>query len=511
MTKQREAVRQIITSAQSDRGIGKSTGYSHTTINKYRKVLKSSKVTWSVIEKMSDHELEKMFKSKRQHPKLLRKRVPDWVYIHRELQNKHMTLQILWEEYHEPDEKTAYGYSWFTHTYNAFRKKLDLSMRMLHKAGEKTFVDYAGTTIPYSERDTGEEYQAQVFVGVLGCSNNTFACAVRSQKIRDWIEAHNRMFQYFGGVTQLLIPDNLKSAVIKAGSLPVLNRTYQELACHYDTIIIPARVRKPQDKSKAEIGVQVVSRWIIARLRKRQFFSLEDINEAIYQLLVMLNERPFKKLPGSRRERFEKMEKPLLKPLPPKPFEYAEWLSPQKIGPDYHVHVHGHYYSVPYALVGERVEARVTSNIVEILFSGRRVASHISSDKVGEHTTKPEHMPKAHRYYAEQTPGKMKAWAKAIGPASLSVVQYQFSHYPHDMIGLKACSTLNRLASSYGDIEFEAACRRAVQIGSLTVKSVRSILQHGLSDLNENHVPKQMNLPFHHNLRGSEYYVDKEV
>jgi len=508
MNKQREAVRQIELGL-SNREVSRSTGYSHTTINKYRKKLKQSIVTWEVIQKMSDHDLVKLLSNKRK--KLLAKRVPDWVYIHKELQKKYMTRQLLWEEYCVSDPETAYSYSWFTHTYDEFRKKLDLSMRMIHKAGEKIFVDYAGTTIPYTERDTGKEYQAQVFVGVLGCSNHTFACAVRSQKIRDWIEAHNRMFKYFGGATQLLIPDNLKSAVIKAGSIPVLNRSYQELANHYGTIIIPARVRKPQDKSKAEIGVQVVSRWIIARLRKRQFFSLEEINKAIADLLIMLNERPFKKLPGNRQERFEKLDKPLLIPLPETPYEYAEWGAPQKVGNDYHICVQGHYYSVPYALVGERVEVRVSAHIVEVLFSGRRVTSHERSDQIGEHTTKKDHQPKSHRYFAEQTPKKLKAWAKAIGPASLAIVKFQFARYPHDVIGLKACSSLKRLASSYGDVEFEAACRRAEQIGSLTVKSVRSILQHGLTDLNDRNTPQQMSLPLHHNLRGPEYYAGKEV
>jgi len=509
MNKLREAARQILTSNRSNRQISKSVFLTHTTINKYRKLLRTTNVTWEVINKLSNLDLEKLFKSSRH--KISKKRVPDWIYVHKEMQGKNMTAQLLWEEYCISEPITAYSYSWFSHTYAEFKNKLDLSMRQLHRAGEKTFVDFAGTTIPYKERDSGDEFFAQVFVGVLGASNYTFACAVRSQKIPDWIEAHNKMYQFFGGVTQVLVPDNLKSAVIRAGSHPILNKTYLEQSQYYNTVIVPARVRKPQDKSKAEIGVQIVSRWIIARLRNKQFFSLEEINIAIIQLLIMLNERPFKKLPGNRRERFEKLDKPLLKPLPSIPFEYAEWVSSQKINADYHVHVHGHYYSVPYTLVGERVEARVTSNTVEVIYSGRRIASHQRSYKAGEHTSKPEHQPKAHRYYAEQTPKKMKKWARTIGPACLSVVQYQFSKFPHDLIGLKACSTLKRLASSYGDEQFEAACRRAQLIGSLTVKSVRSILQHGLTDLNEQHVPQQINLPLHHNLRGSEYYTGGEI
>ena len=501
-------MRQLLTSYLSNREVSKSVGTSHTTVNRYRKLLRKVNVTWDVISKMSDHDLEKLLLSKRHM--LSRNRIPDWVVVHKELQTKNMTRQLLWEEYCVSDPTTAYSYSWFSHTYDAFRKKLDLSMRQLHRAGEKTFVDFAGTTVPYENKDTGETLNAQIFVGVLGGSNYTFACAVKSQAVPYWIEAHNKMFDFFGGVTQIVIPDNLKSAVVRASSHPELNRTYLEMAQHYGVVIVPARVRKPQDKSKAEIGVQVVSRWILARLRKRQFFSISEINSAISHLLIMLNDRPFKKLPGSRRERFEQLDKPKLKHLPSKPFEYAEWTAPQKVTSDYHVHVKGHYYSVPYVLVGERVEARVTANVIEILFSGRRVASHQRSNKLGEHTTKHEHQPKAHQYYAEQTPEKMRVWAKSMGKASLAVVKYQFSKSPHDLIGLKACSTLKRLAASYGDEQFEAACNRAQLIGSLTVKSVRSILQHGLANMGEENIPHQMKLPLHHNLRGPEYYQSED-
>lgn len=501
----KEAVRLILTTTLSNRQIAKLVGISRTTINKYRKRLFANNVDWDCLEAASDKEIEEMLRSKRS--RIITKRIPDWFHIHKEMQYPHVTLQMLWEEYRLSEPSTAYGYSQFTYYYRRFIGKLDRSMRQTHRAGECVFVDFAGRTIIYYNAETGEEKTAQIFIGVLGCSNYTFVYAVPSQKLPDWIEAHNRMYQFFGGVPQIVVPDNLKSAVIKAGSEPVINRTYLEQSQHYGVVVIPTRIRRPQDKPKAEGGVLLAYRWILVKLRNRRFFSVAEINEAIADLLWQLNERPFKRLPGCRRSRFEELDKPMLAPLPGEPFEYAEWTAPNKIGPDYHLHVKGHYYSVPHALVGERVEARVTAKTVEILFSGKRVASHVRSDEIGAHTTLPEHQPKAHRFYAEQTPERFLEWAKEIGPAAVSTVESQFSSTVHPLKGLKACATLRRLAKDYGYEKFESACRRAEAIGSQTVKSIRSILQRGLSELSDEHVPTQISLPLHHNVRGADYYA----
>lgn len=503
MHKLRETMRLMSTTNFSNRKIAELVGLSHTSINKHRKTYLKNSLQWHEIESMGNYEIERLLKSKR--TRVVSKYMPDWDYIHKEMQMKHVTLQLLWEDYRLQNTVSAYGYSQFAHYYKKYIGALDRSMRQTHRAGEIVFVDFAGRTIPYTDPKTGEQCKAQVFVGVMGCSNYTYVCAVPSQKINDWIDAHNRMYQFFGGVPKIVVPDNLKSAVIKTGSEPVLNRTYLEQSKYYGLVVLPARVRRPQDKSKAEGGVLLASRWIMAKLRHRQFFSIEEINAAIFELLWLLNERPFKKLPGCRRSRFEELDKLLLSPLPGEPFEYAEWTAPNKIGPDYHMHVKGHYYSVPEALVGERVDARASARTIEIFHQGKRVASHLRSDEIGGHTTKPEHQPKAHRKYAEQTPERFIEWARSIGEAAESAVRFQFDGKPHPLLGLKACTSLKRLAKDYGQERFESACQRGQMIGSLTVKSIRSILQRGLCELTD--IPVQVNLPFHENVRGSDYYM----
>ena len=502
MNKHRETLRHILLSNMSNRMIGRSLRLSHNTVKRYRNIVAHRQLDWDAINEMNDNEIESLLKSK----KFLidSKSMPDWATIHREMQYPHVTRQLLWEEYRLENPGHAYGYSQFAHYYRNFIGKLDITMRQNHRAGECVFVDFAGRTIPYTNQETGEKINVQIFVGVLGASNYTFVYAVPSQSICDWIDAHNQMFVFFGGLPQIVMPDNLKAAVIKSGSEPELNRTYLEMAKHYGIVIVPARVRRPQDKSKAEIGVQIASRWIMAKLRHRQFFSIEEINTDIADLLHKLNERPFKKLPGCRRSRFEELDKPLLKVHPGNLFEYAEWTSARRITADYHMPVRDHYYSVPHGLVGARVEARITKKTVEIFNQGKRVASHIRGHEVGGHTTLPEHQPKAHRHYAEQTPERLLEWAKSIGEAA----EFQFDSRPHALLGLKACSTLRRLAKDYGTERFEAACKRAESIGSLTVKSIRSILQRGLTELSEEHTPIQVNLPFHDNVRGSSYYTN---
>lgn len=504
--KLKDVARPILTSSLSNRKIAFTTGLSHTTISKYRKIFEDKNYEWPTIQEMSDSEVEAILRGTRKS--CVNKVVPDWALIYKEMQKPNMTLQLLWEEYCQENPGAAYGFSSFCYKFVKYKRKLDISMRQSHRAGECVFVDFAGTTIPYLDPDTNEDHDAQIFVGVMGCSNYTFSCAVKSQSIADWVEAHNKMFLYYGGVPEIVVPDNLKSAVIKAGKDHVINRTYQELCKHYGIVAFPTRVRKPKDKAKAEVGVLIITRWILVKLRNRKFFSIDEINEAIIELLWQVNERPFKKLPGCRRSRFEELDKPLLKPHPGKIFEYAEWTRSQKVGPDYHVYIKEHYYSVPHELVSEHVEARVTNKTLEILSNGRRVASHLRSFVVGGHTTLPEHQPNSHRHFADQTPERLLEWARNIGESAELAVKFQFESRPHTMLGLKACSTLRRLAKDYGTERFEAACKRAELIGSLTVKSIRSILQRGLTELTDEHAPIQVNLPFHNNVRGSSYYTD---
>lgn len=504
MNKLTETVRLINTTGLSNRKIGKTVGVSRNQVSKIRSRLKSSSLSSVSVESMSDSEIEALLKIS--HIRVSDKIIPDWKWVHREMQYRGVTLILLWEEYCLANPDRAYSYSQFTYYYRQYLGRIDYVMRQTHLAGMSTFVDFAGQTMIWTDIESGEERHAQIFIAVMGCSRYTFAYAVKSQAIPSWIKAHNKMFAYFGGATEVIIPDNLKSAVTKAGAEPVLNRTYSEMARHYNTVILPARIEAPKDKALAELGVKLFYRWIMARLRHRKFFSIDEINQEIEKLLQQLNERPFQKIPGSRRSRFEEFDQPLLRALPKDLFEFAEWTALYKVGPDYHVRIRDHYYSVPHELISSRVEGRLTADVVEIYHRGKRVASHIRSNEAGGHTTDSRHQPKAHRMYANQKPELIIQWARSVGESSEEVVQHQFDSKPHALMAVRACSTLQRLAKTYGDDRFEAACKRAIQIGSLTPKSVRSILQHGLEVINAEERPVQVNLPLHHNVRGAGYY-----
>lgn len=500
-----EAIRYIQTTELSNRDIAQIVGFSHTTIAKYRSIQASLPFTWQDLEKMPHSEVEALFRKKRGYSSA--KQEIDLDYVHSEMQKPNVTLELLHDGYRLSNKDNHYKYSSFARKYAQYKKRLKRSMRFFHKAGEAAFVDFAGTTVSYRGDTPNEKKHAQIFISVLGASDFTFVYAVESQSLQDWIEAHNAMFHYFRGVPKMVVCDNLKSAVTKAGKEPVLNRTYLELGRHYGTVIVPTRPYKPKDKSKAENAVLIASRWILARLRNRTFFSIHEINEAIRELLIDLNNRPFKKLPGCRRSRHEEVDLPALNPLPDLPYEYAKWVSKQKVGPDYHIHVKGHYYSLPHQLVGDYVEARATKNIVEFYSNGKRVASHRRNDAEG-HTTLPAHQPEAHRAYANLTPEKLDVWAEKIGPSAQAAVKSQFDSRPHPVLGIKACTSLQKLAREYGNDRFEAACRHGQRIGSLTVTSLRSILRNGLAERYEEQVPLQLNIPLHANVRGSEYYAN---
>ncbi|MDJ0805997.1 MAG: IS21 family transposase [Gammaproteobacteria bacterium] len=500
----RESLRLILTTPLCNSQIGELVSRSPNTIKRYRAIAEEKQIEWDKIQEMDDRSIMALLNKYCGYNS--KKRLPDWSYIHSQKLMADVSLQLLWEDYCLDGPEDAYGYSSFTEHYREFVSKLDLSMRQTHQAGKVTFVDFAGRRIPYYPPGKPKKL-AEVFVGVLGSSKYTFAHACDSQKLHDWIDAHNRMFMFFGGVTETVIPDNLKSAVTQPGAEPKLNRTYREMAVHYGTVIVPARVRRPQDKSHAEIGVQIVTRWIIAALRHRKFFSLQEINEEIAKRLVLLNERPFKKLPGCRRDLFERIEKPQLMLLPETIFEpTALWTAEQKVHSDYHVHVDRHYYSVPHQLVGSKVEARKTHDTVEIFCLGKRVAIHARSDVAGGHTTLPEHQPIAHRKYAEQTPEYFQDWAEKIGDFTTAFVEHQLSRTPYNLPGIRVCSCLMKLGKEYGTQRLEAACERAQQIGSLTLKSVKSILRRNLDGVNDPRIPVQGQLPLHYNVRGPRYY-----
>jgi transposase len=431
----------------------------------------------------------------------------DWPEVHRQLKGKNVTLQLLWEEYHEREPR-GYRYSRFCELYQRWRKRTDVTMRQLHRAGEKLFVDYCGQTVPVVTAQTGEVREAQVFVAVWGASNFTFAEATWTQSLPDWIGSHVRAFEFSGGVPEMVVPDNTRTGVKSPCRYePELNPTYRDLAVHYATAVLPARVRKPRDKAKVEVGVQVVQRWILARLRHRTFFCLAELNAAIRELLERLNDRPFRKLPGSRRSLFESLDRPALRPLPAERFVYAEWIK-ARVHIDYHVEVEHHYYSVPYRHVGQQLDVRVSAQTVECFLRGQRIASHARSRRPGQHTTVTAHMPRAHRDYVAWTPQRLVRWAQLSGPSVAALVEAILTRHVHAQQGFRSCLGILRLGQRYGGQRLEAACRRALAIGAASYRSVRSILQHRLdAQLELGLVEAEPLRPaVHENLRGAAYY-----
>lgn len=487
------------------REIARSLAIAHPTVLRYLSRGLEQNLSWPLPEGLSDAALEKLLCGLPSSVPASRRPLPDCAEIHQELKRKGVTLQLLWQEYKEADP-SGYQYTQFCDYYRKFVKKLDLSLRQIHKAGERLFVDYAGQTVPVTDPLTGEIRPAQIFVAVLGASNYTYAEAAFSQDLPSWISAHIRAFEYFGGVPSIIVPDNLKSAVIHACRYePQINVTYQEMAVHYGVAILPARVYKPKDKSKVEVGVLIVERWILAALRNRTFFSLTELNTAILELLRRLNDRPFKKMEGSRQSLFETLDSPALKPLPTTRYEYAEWKK-TRVNIDYHIEVEKHYYSIPSALAREEVEARITATTVECFHKGARIASHLRSFQAGRHTTQKEHMPLSHQRYLEWTPSRIIDWAGKVGPACARVIEEILSRRLYPEQGFRSSLGILRLAKSYSDGRLEAACQRAIAIRGYSYKSIASILKHGL-DQRPMKTETETVLPVEHpNIRGAHYY-----
>ena len=490
----------------SQRQIARACGLSKGAVGKYLQRATEARIGWPLSEGLTVVEVEQRLNPRRQPLPASRPVPPDLAQIHTELRRKGVTLQLLWEEYvaTHPDERT-YQYAQFCVHYRSWKARLKTSMRQQHVAGEKLFIDYAGPTVAVVDPGTGEIRQAQIFVAVLGASSYTYCEATWSQSLPDFLGSHVRAFRYFGGVPTLLVPDNLKAAVTKASRYePEINRSYRDLATHYGTVVLPTRPYKPQDKAKVEVGVQVVERWILARLRHFQFFSLMDLNMEIRRLLEDLNQRPFKQLPGSRKSTFEALDRPALKPLPAQDYVFAVWKT-AKVSIDYHVEYNRHRYSVPYRLAHERVDLLVSARTVEIFHQQQRAASHLREDSRGGYSTLTEHMPKAHQRHSEWTPGRLLNWAFSIGPATRDVVRWQLESKPHPEQGYRSCLGLLSLSRSYDKTRLNAACLRAMKVGSPTTNSVKSILQQGLDQRPETS-QKAAPLPAHDNIRGPRYY-----
>ena len=504
MLKLKEILRLRHEAHLSMRQIAHCLGLSVGVISKYLTRARLADLTWPLSPDMGDDQLSAILQSKRNGAVTAILAEPDFAEMSVELSRKGMTRQLLWEEYAERHPKNHYSYSRFTVLSRDWRKKQRICMRQTHRAGEKLFVDYAGLTLKIIDPSTGEERPAQVFVSVLGMSSYTYAEATWTQSLPDWIGSHVRAFKFYGGVPEVVISDNLKSAVSKACRYdPELNPSYAQLAAYYQTAVIPARPYKPKDKSKAEVGVQIVERWIMMRLRKLQLFSLAEANQAIRLLLDDLNHRSFKQRPGSRQLQFDAIDKPALKPLPMNPYAYRHVIK-ARAHIDYHVSYDSHHYSVPYRLRGEEVMVHAGEQTVAVFYKGKCVAEHPRSRKPAGHTTHTEHMPKAHAKHQQWTPGRLLNWAQSMGSATRRVVRYQLESRAHPEQGYRACLGILSLAKKYGKARLEAACVRAEKIGGMQYKNIA--LASSVNKL-PIETDKQHDLPaIHDNVRGADYY-----
>ena len=507
MRKVRDILRLALGQGLSRRQVGQALGIPFTTVADHLRRAADAGLGWPLPEGMDDAALEAALFAKAPTPPAATRPVPDWRQVHTELRRPGVTLMLLWLEHREahPD---GYSYSQFCHHYRSFQATIDVVMRQEHRAGHKLFVDFPGHHLPIYDRRTGEmALEAELFVAVLGASNYIHAEAVASQELSHWVMAHVHTFEALGCVPQIVVCDNLRSGVKSAHRYePEINATYSEMAEHYGVAIIPARSGKPRDKAKVEAGVLLAERWILARLRNRRFYSLAEANAAVRELVVWLNDRPFKKMPGSRRELFETLERPVMRALPPAPYEFATWRLGLKVNIDYHIDADGHYYSVPYQLVGQRVDVRSTATVVEVFHKARRVASHLRSYQKGRHTTDPAHMPDSHRRHAEWTPSRIITWAGRTGPSTAALCQAILEARPHPEQGYRSCLGIIRLADRYSTVRLEAAAARALAARALSYRSVESILRHGLDSQPLGDARPLRSHRHHPNLRGPTYY-----
>lgn len=506
MSRVREILRHKLSLKLSHREVAAVVGVSTGIVTKVMTRATTAGIDWEAARVLDEEELEVRLYGPRL-PSTAPRPAPDPAWIHTERKRPGVTLELLHLEYLEahPD---GYRYTQFCEHYRRWLKKRKLSMRQVHVAGEKLFVDYSGKKPSIVDVRTGEVTEVELFVGVLGASNYTYAEATATQQSVDFIQSHVRALEFFGGVPVVIVPDQLKSGVTTSCIYdPKVQRTYEEMARHYGTSVFPARPRKPKDKAKVEVAVQVVQRWILARMRNEVFSSLQNLNARIAELLEDLNARPMRHYGGkSRRELFELLDAPALRGLPSERFTFAEWKL-ARVNIDYHVDVEGHLYSVPYGLVQEQIETRMTATTVEVFHKGRRVASHVRSRKAGAFTTRKEHMPKAHQASLKWPPSRVIAWAAKVGPDAEALVRTILDEKPHPEQGYRSCLGILRLAKRYGNDRLNAASARAHRAGARSYRHVAAILKNNLDrvPVDDDRGAQQV-LPLHENVRGPGYY-----
>jgi len=499
MRKIKEILRLKLDAHLSHEQIAAALQVSKGVVAKYVALASAAGLDWRAISALDEAALEQRLLAR--PAKRTNHVMPDYGRIHQELRRKGVTLMLLWEEYQAeyPDQPT-YRYTQFCEHYRAFAKRLKRSMRQTHRAGEKLFIDYAGPTL-----ELGDGGRAHIFVAALGASGYTFAFATPRETMADWLDATAQALHFYGGVPQLIVPDNARALIADPDRYePRSHDTVQDFARHYGTSVLPARPYHPQDKGKVESAVQVVERWILARLRHQRFASVVEVNAALRPLLDQLNQRPFQKLPGCRASAFAELDAPALLPLPAQRYELAQFKT-TKVHIDYHVEVEGHYYSVPHSLVGQTLDARLTRHTIALLHRGQRVASHARSNRRGGYSTVAEHMPAAHRAHKEWTPQRLIHWGNDIGLATGAVVTRLLEQYRHPEHGYRACLGLLSLAKRYGKPRLEAACTVALQLRTCQYRHVRDILAHA-RDRAAITPSTDWTSPVHANVRGPGYY-----
>jgi len=510
MRKLKDALRLKLEGGQSHQQIAHALGLSKGVVTKYVGLAAAAALDWPAIAAMDEATLERrLLASPRPSDRYAQ---ADYGRIHQELGRKGVTLMLLWEEYcaqvgdeHSADNPVKpWRYSQFCENYRQFAKRLKRSMRQVHRAGEKLFIDYAGPTLALVIN--GQEVgRANLFVAAMGVSGYCFCLATPAQTAADWLGATAQALAFYGGVPQLIVPDNPRALVSKAERYePVLTQTVQDFARHYGCSVLPARAYHPQDKPKVELSVLLVERWILARLRKHQFASVQEVNAAIAPLLHWLNQRAFQKLPGSRASVFAQIDAPALMALPLQPWEWALFKT-VRVHIDSHVEFEGHRYSVPHALVGLALELRVTAHALEVLHRGNRVASHMRCAHKGGFTTVPEHLPERHQHQAQWTPERLLLWGERIGLACAATVQKMLERQHHPEHAYRACLGLLSLSRRYGDARLEAACTLALGLGTCRYTHIRDILLNRRDLLPASTAP-QWSAPAHAHVRGATYY-----
>jgi transposase len=485
----------------SNRAIARASKISNSTVGEYLRRAQVANLSWPLPEGISEEELyRRLFPEDAQADEPERP-LPDWEYIQSELKKKGVTLMLLWIEYQGKHPDQHYKYTQFCEYYRRWAKSQAPSARFPHKGGEVMEVDYAGLTMTLVDPENGATSQVPVFVATLPASDYIFAEVQPSQEKVHWIGGHVRAFEYFGGISKILRPDNPKMGVKSPNYYePDLNPTYQEMAEYYQVAVLPARVRKPRDKGNVENGVQNVERWVLAPLRNQTFFSVGEANRAVQKLVEALNQKIMPQYGKSRRQLFEEIDRPELRPLPEKPYQFALWKT-AKVSIDYHVSFEKHFYSVPHTLIQQQVEIKATERMVEIFHKGEQVAIHPRSNAQGRFSTRAEHMPSNHRFILEQDSNWLLKQAEAIGPHTTQYLKSLLQARPFPEQAYRSCLGVLSLARKYSHPLCETACERAFQAHLRSYKELKAELE-ALADT----TPGSIQPLVHENIRGETYF-----